>query len=257
MDGPGGNRRGAPDPAPGAFWNLALEELLQRLQADPAGLSWAEARKRLRRYGPNLLRAEPRSAVLWAFLRLLGNPLVVVLLAASGLSIALGDPTGGSIIIAIVALSVGVNFRVEYRARKAVEEIRRQMPTTAGVLRDGREAALPVADLVPGDVLRLAAGDLVPADCRLLEAKDLHVREAALTGESLPVDKAAGDLPAGAHALAEAVNSVFLGTSVETGAALALVVRTGSRTALGQIAERLASQPPETEFGRACVTSDG
>jgi len=250
VGGPGGNRRGAPDPAPGAFWNLALEELLQRLQADPAGLSWAEARKRLRRYGPNLLRAEPRSAVLWAFLRLLGNPLVVVLLAASGLSIALGDPTGGSIIIAIVALSVGVNFRVEYRARKAVEEIRRQMPTTAGVLRDGREAALPVADLVPGDVLRLAAGDLVPADCRLLEAKDLHVREAALTGESLPVDKAAGDLPAGAHALAEAVNSVFLGTSVETGAALALVVRTGSRTALGQIAERLASQPPETEFGR-------
>ena len=123
----------------------------------------------------------------------------------------LGDPVGGSIIIAIVLLSVVVNFYVEFQARHAVEEIRKQVATTAAVLRDGHELELPIAELVPGDVVRLNAGDLAPADGRLLEAKDLHVRESALTGESLPVDKAASDLPGGQHSIADASNSVFLG----------------------------------------------
>ncbi|MGB9604368.1 MAG: magnesium-translocating P-type ATPase, partial [Bryobacteraceae bacterium] len=135
-------------------------------------------------------------------------------------------------------------------AQKAVEAIRRQVPTTAAVLRDGREARLPTAELVPGDVIVLSAGDLVPADARLLEAKDLHVREAALTGESLPVDKVALELPASTGNLSEAVNCVFLGTSVDTGWGLALVVRTGRQTVFGRIASRLALQPPETEFSR-------
>jgi Mg2+-importing ATPase len=235
---------------PDAFWCLPLQELLERLGSAPEGLSSAEAANRLRRYGPNLIGPEPRYARLRAFFHLLGSPLVAVLLVAATVSIALGDPAGGSIIIAIVALSVGINFRVEYRAHKAVQEIQRQIPATVSVLRDGREKMLPVAELVPGDVIRLAAGDLVPADARLLEAKDLHIREAALTGESLPVDKAATELPPGPHGLSEAINSVFLGTSVETGSALAIVVRTGARTALGEIAARLASRPPETEFGR-------
>ena len=162
----------------------------------------------------------------------------------------LGDPVGGTIIIAIVLLSVIVNFYVEFQARHAVEDIRKQVATTAAVLRDGHELELPVAELVPGDIVRLNAGDLAPADARLLDAKDLHVRESALTGESLPVDKAAGDLPAGQHSIADAGNSVFLGTAVQTGIGTAVIVRTGKDTAFGEIAQRLAMRPPETEFGR-------
>ncbi|MGZ7039648.1 MAG: magnesium-translocating P-type ATPase, partial [Thermoanaerobaculia bacterium] len=120
----------------------------------------------------------------------------------------------------------------------------------AAVLRDGREQDLPIAELVPGDVVRLNAGDLVPADARLLDAKDLHVRESALTGESVPVAKSANDLPAGKHPIGDAVNSVFLGTAVQTGMASAVIVCTGIDTAFGAIAERLTARPPETEFGR-------
>jgi Mg2+-importing ATPase len=225
-------------------------ELLGLLEATPAGLTSAEADRRLRVHGPNSLARESRFAPLIGFLRFFANPLVVILLAASAISMALGDPLGGSIIIAIVLLSVIVNFYVEYQARLAVADIARQVAKTAAVLRDGHELELPIAELVPGDIVRLNAGDLAPADGRLLDAKDLHVRESALTGESLPVEKGADDLPAGQHSIGEAGNSVFLGTAVQTGIGTAVIVRTGKDTAFGEIAQRLAARPPETEFGR-------
>ena len=168
------------------FWDKPRPELLELLQATPAGLTSDEAQRRLRLYGPNSMVRESRFAALISLLRFLINPLVIILLVASGISLALGDPVGGLIIIAMVLLSVLLNFFMEFQAQHAVEEIRKQVATTAAVMRDGREQELPVAELVPGDIIRLNAGDLVPADARLLEVKDLHVRESALTGESLP-----------------------------------------------------------------------
>src|ERR1035441_4141686 len=232
------------------FWTIPLQDLLLLLKATPAGLSSDEAGQRLRLHGPNSLVGASRFAALFAFLSFFANPLVVILLAAAAISIVLADPVGGSIIIAIVLLSVTVNFYVEFQARHAVEDIRKQVATTAAVLRDGQELELPVAQLVPGDIVRLNAGDLAPADARLLDSKDLHVRESALTGESLAVDKAASDLAAGQHGIADARNSVFLGTAVQTGIGTAVIVRTGKDTAFGEIAARLAMRPPETEFGR-------
>jgi Mg2+-importing ATPase len=243
-------RTSRPDKPLDRFWDMPLRDLLPLLQATPAGLTSAEAKERLRLYGPNGLVAESRFAALIGFLRFFANPLVLVLLAASAISMALGDPIGGGIIIAIVLLSVLVNFYVEFQARHAVEDIRKQVATTAAVVRDGKEQELPVADLVRGDIIRLNAGDLAPADARLLSAKDLHVRESALTGESLPVDKAAADLPEGRHGIADANNCIFLGTAVQTGIGVAVIVRTGKDTAFGEIAQRLATRPPETEFGR-------
>ncbi|MEQ1948371.1 MAG: magnesium-translocating P-type ATPase [Bryobacteraceae bacterium] len=232
------------------FWDKPRLELLETLQATAAGLTSSEAQVRLDQYGPNSIVTESRFAVLVSLLRLLGNPLVLILLVASGISLALGDPVGGVIIISIVLLSVLLNFFMEYQAQHAVEEIRKQVATTAAVIRDGREQELPVAELVPGDIIRLNAGDLVPADARLLEVKDLHVRESALTGESLPVEKTADDLAAGKHGVADASNSIFMGTAVQTGIGTAVIVGTGSNTAVGEIAQRLATRPPETEFGR-------
>jgi len=239
-----------PDKTLDRFWDMPQRDLLILLEATPAGLTSDEAKQRLRLHGPNSLVAESRFAPLIGFLRFFANPLVLILLAASAISIVLGDHVVGAIIIAIVLLSVVVNFYMEFQARHAVEDIRKQVATTAAVLRDGREQELPVAELVPGDIVRLNAGDLAPADARLLDSKDLHVRESALTGESLPVDKAAGDLPAGQHTIADASNSLFLGTAVQTGIGTAVIVRTGKDTAFGAIAQRLAMRPPETEFGR-------
>jgi Mg2+-importing ATPase len=232
------------------FWDKPLADLLPLLQATPAGLTTGEAKRRLRLYGPNSMAKESRFAGLLTFLRLFANPLVIILLVASGISAGLGDQVGGVIIIGIVLLSVLLNFFMEFQARHAVEEIRKQVATTAAVVRDGQDREMPIAELVPGDVVRLNAGDLVPADARLLDVKDLQVRESALTGESLPVEKAAHDLPEGKHAIADAGNSVFLGTAVQTGIGTAVIVRTGRSTALGVIAQRLAARPPETEFGR-------
>ena len=239
-----------PNVSPQDFWDQPAQELLVQLQATPSGLSSEEAERRLDRYGPNSIVTEPRFAALLNLLRFLLNPLVIILLAASGISLVLGDPVGGSIIIAMVILSVLLNFFMEFQAQHAVEEIRKQVATTAEVVRDGRTQEIPVARLVPGDIIRLNAGDLVPADARLLEVKDLQVRESALTGESLPVEKSKEDLPPGKRAIGEARNCVFMGTAVQTGIATAVIVHTGRQTAFGEIAQRLARRPPETEFAR-------
>src|SRR5450756_1534412 len=232
------------------FWDRPLQELFQQLQATPAGLTTEEASRRLRLYGPNSLVRESRFAALFSFFAFFANPLVIILVVASGVSLALGEHVGGLIIIAIVLFSVLLNFLMEFQARHAVEEIQKQIAITAAVVRDGKEQQLPVAELVPGDIIRLKAGDLVPADARLLDVRDLHVRESVLTGESLPVEKTAIDLSKEKHGVADASNSVFLGTAVQTGIGTAVIVCTGKDTAFGEIAKRLATQPPETEFAR-------
>jgi Mg2+-importing ATPase len=232
------------------FWDKPLREVLQTLEATPTGLTSEDATRRLRLYGSNSFVQESRFAALVRFFRLFANPLVVILLIASAISLVLGDRVGGLIIISIVLLSLLLNFFMEFQARHAVEKIQKQVATTAAVIRDGKEQELPVAELVSGDVIRLNAGDLVPADCRLLKITDLQVRESALTGESLPVEKSANELAAGKHGVADASNSVFLGTAVQTGIGTAVVVCTGRSTAFGEIAKRLAMRPPETEFDR-------
>jgi Mg2+-importing ATPase len=232
------------------FWDRPLQELFQQLQATPAGLTTEEAKRRLRLYGPNSLVRESRFAALFSFFSFFANPLVIILIVASGVSLALGEHVGGLIIIAIVLFSVLLNFLMEFQARHAVEEIQKQIAITASAMRDGREQELPVAELVPGDIVRLKAGDLVPADARLMDVKDLHVRESVLTGESLPVEKTVAELSKEKHCVADASNSVFMGTAVQTGIGTAVIVCTGKDTACGEIAQRLAMRPPETEFGR-------
>ncbi len=234
----------------GDFWDTPLPELFQLLQTSPAGMTTEEAARRLRLYGPNSLVVESRFTSLLSFFGFFANPLVIILVVASGVSLALGEHLGGLIIITIVVFSVVLNFSMEFQARHAVEEIQKQIAITAVVIRDGGEQELPIAQLAPGDIIRLKAGDLVPADARLLEVKDLHVRESVLTGESLPVEKTTDELLSEKHGVAEASNSVFLGTAVQTGIATAIVVCTGKNTVCGGIAHRLAMRPPETEFGR-------
>ena len=147
----------------------------------------------------------------------------------------------------MVLLGVTIIFIQTYHSQRAVERLRKSVAPTATVLRDGVWNELPRSEIVPGDVIRLVAGDLVPADARLIECEHLHVQESALTGESFPVEKrAVADQPAGAAD----TGTVYLGTSVVSGTATALVTATGPQTAFGDIAKRLAARPPETEFDR-------
>jgi magnesium-transporting ATPase (P-type) len=141
-------------------WNRPRQELFQQLQTTPEGLTTEEARRRWRLYGPNSLVRDSRFAALFSLFGFFANPLVIILVVASGISLALGEHVGGLIIIAIVLFSVLLNLLMEFQARHAMEEIQKQIATTAEVLRDGREQKLPIADLVPGEIVRLKAGDL-------------------------------------------------------------------------------------------------
>jgi len=178
------------------------------------------------------------------------NPLVIILLIAAVASAFLGEAIDAYIIVTIVLLGVAINFTQTYRSQRAIERLRDQATPTATVLRDGGWREVLRREVVPGEVIRLSAGDMVPADARLLHSRDLYVQQAALTGESMPVEKEVSPGRQDAAASPESPGMVFLGTSVVSGTATALVWATGARTAFGGIAERLAMRPPETEFQR-------
>lgn len=243
-----------PDPKPARpFWELAIAELLRALNATPSGLTTDEALRRLAQYGPNQVAQAQRLTALREVLVFLLNPLVVILLVASVISAVLGDVTDAGIIAVIVLLSVTLNFVQSYRSQRAADRLRNMVATHATVLRNGNWSEIPISQVVPGDVVRLSAGDLVPGDARLLDAKDLSVNQSALTGESFPADKAAGELAARDGAptpVSEATNAAFLGTSVVSGSSTAIVVRTGVSTEFGQIGQRLSGRSAQTEFER-------
>jgi Mg2+-importing ATPase len=244
-----------PDAAPaqaGEFWQEALPALTARLGvADTiatAGLSTADAAGRLARFGPNVLRPRHSRALALQFLARFLNPLVLLLLAAATISAFVGDRTSFTIIVAMVVLSVTLDFVQETRAGHAAEALKRTVALRARVVRDGAACEVPTDQLVPGDVLVLGPGSLVPADARVLTSRDLFVNQALLTGESYPVEKRAADTPEASAAPGAASDAVFMGTSIVSGTATALVCRTGRATALGDISASLALRPPATAF---------
>ena len=192
------------------------------------------------------MREHHERSVLVQYLARFRNPLVIVLLSASAISAFSGELANFLIIAVIVLLSVTLDFFQEYRAGKAAEQLRDTVSVKATVLRDGKPGDIPAAEVVPGDVLVLCAGDLVAADALVLEARDFFVKQALLTGEPYPVEKKPG-VP-GAGGMSDALNAVFAGTSVISGSARALVMKTGAGTALGGIARSVSRDPPPTAF---------
>jgi P-type Mg2+ transporter len=220
--------------------------VLQELGGTQTGLTAEQAAERLRAVGRNVL-ASHRVTALGVLGRQLRNPLLILLLAAAGVSAATGDPANGAIIAAIVVLSVGLGFLNEYRSEVAVAALHAGIRHQALVWRDGSQQRLDVRDLVPGDVVALAVGDLVPADLRLLEANQLECDEAVLTGEPVPAVKTTDPAPPGDSAV-DLPACAFMGTVVHQGAGRGVVVATGSRTAFGKIAVGLAERQVETAF---------
>lgn len=232
------------------FWNVPIATLWSIFNTSTVGLSSAEAQRRLRSYGANRSQSTAELRLLNEFVRLFLNPLVIMLLAASLVTALLGDLVDAVIITVIIVISLALDFYQSYRSQSAVRHLEKLIVTTATVRRDGKLIEVPFADLVPGDIIALGPGDLVPADCRLTAARLLAVNQAPLTGESMPVDKQVEDSTQLTENPAEAVNTVFLGTSVVSGTGEALVVNTGDRTAFSQIGQLLRRKAPLTEFER-------
>jgi Mg2+-importing ATPase len=231
-----------------AFWKQPAAALLAELGVTDNGLTSREAALRLLCYGSNDAAAPKRSPAWLRFARLLANPLVIILLVASALSAATGDVASFVIIASIVLLSVLLDFAQANQAQNAVDALRQQVALRADVRRDGVEASLAVAHLVPGDVVRLTAGVMVPADGVLLSSRDFFVNQALLTGESFPVEKHAAELGDPATEISEAGNVGLAGTSVIAGSAVQLICRTGRHTMLGHLAATLIAKPPPTSF---------
>ena len=225
---------------------LPIDNVLKSLGSGVGGMTTAGAANALRQAGTNRIQAAAPRRLLAAFAGRFRNPLILVLLGAAAVSAFTGDVPSFAIIAVIVLASVILDVVQEHRAQTAAESLRDQVPLSAKVMRDGTAQDIPSAGIVPGDLVLLAAGDLVPADARLTEAHDLYVNEALLTGEPYPAAKEVVPPPAGTAMFP--VNLVFMGTSVVSGTARALVLATGARAQLGTIAQALQKPPPPSAF---------
>jgi len=216
-----------------------VESVLARLKSSPSGLTSAEAARRLSEHGPNEIGTSRRASPWALLLAQFKNVLIVILLVATALSAFLGHELEAIAIAVIVLFAVLLGFIQEYRAERAIDALREMAAPTATALRDGQENEIPARELVPGDVVLLNAGDKVPADLRLLEAINLKIEEAALTGESVAVEKhteplAEPDLPVG-----DRKNMAYAGTAATYGRGRGVVVATGRATEFGKIAQMI------------------
>jgi P-type Mg2+ transporter len=230
-----------------------MHSVFARLNASAEGLSLQEAQVRLRHYGQNVLAKDQYVRIATLLGHALRNPLVILLVALATISTLSGDIRSSILMLVMVVLSVGLRFFQDFKANSAVSKLSAMISLTANVVRDGKLQETAVAQLVPGDVIQLAAGDMIPADVRIFQAKDLFVSQGALTGESYPVEKSAIEQTTGEEMPIALANIAFLGTSVETGSANAVVVATGKDTYLGGMTESIQEQRPETAFDKGVL----
>jgi Mg2+-importing ATPase len=226
------------------------DALLQSLHTTPAGLTQAEAEARARTAGPNEVAQERRRGWFMRLLIILRNPLVILLTTLSLISFATGDARAGTVMACMVVLSAALRFVQEARAGAAAAKLKAMIHVTAAVFRDGKALEMPLRDLVPGDIINLHAGDMIPGDVRVLTAKDLFVSQGTLTGESYPVEKFHDQNPNASNSPIDLKNICFMGTSVESGTATAVVVVTGVNTYLGTMAGSITEEAPPTSFDR-------
>jgi Mg2+-importing ATPase len=229
---------------------LDVDAVYQRFTTRPAGLTAAEAQSRLSEHGPNVLAKDQRTGIGTLIWHAVLNPLVILLAVLASVSFATGDFRAGAMMSLMIALGVGLKLFQEAKADNAAAKLKAMISITATVIREGQPQEIRVSQLVPGDVVTLAAGDMIPADVRMLVTKDLFVIQSSLTGESFPVEKFEIEKNTATTVPVELTSIAFLGTSVESGSATAVVVATGKETYLGGMAQSLSEQTTQSAFDK-------
>ncbi|WP_373738308.1 cation-translocating P-type ATPase, partial [Jeotgalibaca porci] len=223
-----------------AFFAQDAETVLSKLDSTATGLTSAEAKKRAEEYGPNALEEGEQKSLLAKFMDQFKDFMIVVLLAAALISGVLGEISDAIIILMVVVLNAVLGVYQESKAEEAIAALRQMASPMARVKRDGEVVTVRSDEIVPGDIVLLEAGDVVPADLRLIESNSLKIEEAALTGESVPVEKELVDIDADAG-IGDRLNMAFSSTNVTYGRAAGVVVGTGMNTEVGHIANMLAN----------------
>ena len=234
-------RRRTADETAIAWHALDRSRLLERLVSGIDGLSDEEAARRLAELGPNQLPDRPPPSPFVLFLAQFRSPLIYILLIAAGISLAIGDATDAAFILIVVMVNASIGTFQEWKAEQSAQALRTLLRTTATVIRSGVSEEMPAEDLVPGDVVLLESGQRVPADLRLLEARDLRVDESLLTGESVAVEKEAGEALPPETPVADRWTMAFAGSTATFGRGRGVVVATGGHTQVGGIATSIAS----------------
>ena len=227
------------------WYQQTREQAMEEMGTRPEGLTEEEAHVRLARFGPNQLEERALRSPWSVLAGQLTEIMVIVLLVAAAVSFAIGEITDGVMILIIVILNAILGFTQEYRAERAMAALKRMAVSVVRVRRNGKLQEIAAVDIVPGDIAVLEAGERVPADARILESINLRIEEAALTGESVPIDKIANALEGHDLQLGDRRNMVFTGTTVVYGRGSAIVVNTGMQTELGNIANLLQSVAEE------------
>jgi P-type Mg2+ transporter len=228
--------------------HIEKADVFKKLKTSLDGLSRTEAEARGIEYGPNAVAAEKQGGWLWRLFKASRNLLVILLAILATVSFATGDISGGTVMTLMLVLGVVLRFVQESRADAAAAKLKAMISVTAAVVRDGQEEEIPLNQLVPGDIVKLCAGDMVPADLRLVASRDLFVAQSALTGESLPTEKYETRESREGVAPLELANVCFLGTSVESGSATAVVAATGGQTYFGRMASSIIGEEVTTSF---------
>jgi len=229
-------------------YTILDKELFDQLGGSASGLSSDQAAGIIADVGPNMVASGGRTSAWRDLLNRCRNPLVIQLLVIAVVCYLTGDASSAAIVSGMIFLSVFLSYIQETRSSKAVEKLQKLVKTTVTALRDGKETEVPLEEIVPGDVVVLAAGSLIPADLRIISAKDFFVTQSALTGESMPVEKNADTNQPVGSTLFEFSNACFMGSNVLSGAARGVVLATGARTYFGSLAEKLLSKRDATSF---------
>jgi P-type Mg2+ transporter len=227
---------------------LSVSETLKKFRTDLTGLSQTESENRLKKFGLNVLNEEKKLHVFFQFLTILRNPIILILCLVALVSYFMGESVNAFMIFIMILLSVILNFIQEYKASIAARKLIEKVATRATILRDGKPKDILTSEICPGDIVELNAGDLIPADSRVITAKDFFVNQSNITGESFPVEKFADDAKSASEDLIDLTNIVFAGTSVVTGTALAVIVKTGTNTQFGRIAAEVVNTNEENDF---------
>jgi len=226
------------------------EELFKRFNTSQKGLSHEEVTKRLKLFGHNEIAIKKKRHIIIEFLSKFMNPLEVVLLVIAAISLFFGQNINALFITAMAVISVCLSFAQEYRAGKAAEKLHNMVRTNVAVWRGGKLHEVHLRSVVPGDIVELSAGDMIPADLRIISAKDLFVDQSSLTGESFPAEKFAKPLATTSRSISDLTNIAFMGSSVVSGTAMGIVIKTAAHTEFGELSCRVSEVKSETNFDK-------